>query len=194
VKSGKVVHAPTVLKPSVLMAIILIVLGLLAAFAPLVPTADIVGTLALLLMFNGATQLAYAAQIQRAGTIATWSVMVAGLYLGAGLWFLVVPLPGLASVFVLLIAFFFAEGFVDSIGFFVANQSSGSAWVLYGGLTTMLLTVLMRQSWTSKSSWVLSTLAGCGMCVTGITRLLLALTILRHADDQTKKVHERRAA
>ena len=144
-------------------------------------------------MFHGVTQLVYAARLERAGCVATWIALIAGSYLGAGLWLLTAPLPVLAGLSLLFIFFFFCEGLFEATTYFLSHRSGGSFWMLLGGLITMTLTIAMWISLPSTSFWALGMVVGTSMSTTGIARLLLALALRKHPGTEVNPLFEHRA-
>lgn len=181
------------LPSSVAFAFVQIVLGLLAIAAPMIESTKIVVILAWLLMFDGVAQLIYASRIGLAGRIATWTVLVAGLYVGAGLWLIREPLPGLTRSTFVLILFFLFEGLIDVIAYFVLNKGVGSIWLLLGGLVTVIFTLMIARIQPSNSSWVLGMLVGVSVSIAGAMRMLLALVLRRRPGHEARGMPLHRA-
>src|SRR5271163_767781 len=113
------------------LAVILIVFGLLALALPMFASIGVVRVLAWIVVFNGITQLAYAFRSEGVGRVA-WKFLVAVLYIMAGIWLLFNPLVGVATLTLLLAAFFLAEGVMDLAGYFFARKSDsrgGATWM-----------------------------------------------------------------
>ena len=163
---------------SIVWAILLIVFGFLAIALPLGTSLGVVMIVAWLLILSGGFQFVHAFQSQGAGHIA-WKLLVAVVYLIAGIYFLMHPLLGLAS-FTLALAFFFvAEGVMDLIAYFQNRSAEGAGWILFDGIVTLILGVLVWRHWPSSSGWVIGTLVGISLLMTGITRLMLSLAARR---------------
>jgi len=163
---------------SIVWAILLIVFGFLAIALPLGTSLGVVLVVAWLIILSGGFQFIHAFQSQGAGSIA-WKLLVAVVYLIAGIYFLTHPLLGLAS-FTLALAFFFvAEGVVDLIAYFQNRSSEGSGWILFDGIVTLILGILVWRHWPSTSGWVIGTLVGISLLMTGTTRLMLSLAARR---------------
>ena len=131
-----------------------------------------------LIILSGGFQFIHAFQSKGAGSIA-WKLLVAVVYLIAGIYFLMHPLLGLAS-FTLALAFFFvAEGVMDLIAYFQNRSAEGAGWILFDGIVTLILGILVWRHWPSSSGWVIGTLVGISMLMTGTTRLMLSLAARR---------------
>jgi uncharacterized membrane protein HdeD (DUF308 family) len=166
--------------PSVAWSILLIILGLLAIASPLAASLGVVIVIGWLLLFDGVAQVVLAFQSKGAGHIA-WKLLVAVVYLVAGVYLLVHPGVGVASLTFVLAIFFFAEGVVDIIAYFSTRKIGGSAWMLLDGIITLFLGVMIWRHWPSSSLWVIGLLVGISMLMTGMTRLMMALAIRRLA-------------
>jgi uncharacterized membrane protein HdeD (DUF308 family) len=59
----------------------------------------------------------------------------------------------------------------------------GSAWILFDGIITLLLGLLIYLQWPSSSAWAIGTLVGVSMVISGVTRLMVSIAV-RKATDQ----------
>jgi uncharacterized membrane protein HdeD (DUF308 family) len=167
-------------RSSIMLAIILIVLGVLAIALPMFTSVGVVKILAALIILNGLAQLVHAFQAESAGRT-TWKILVAILYLGVGIYLFANPLVGLAGLTLLLAMFFFAEGFMDIVTYFMTRSVGGSGWLLLHGLVTVALGLMIWTRWPLSSLWLIGTLVGISMVLTGVTRLMMALEIRKIA-------------
>jgi uncharacterized membrane protein HdeD (DUF308 family) len=168
---------------SIALAVVLIVFGLLALALPMFTSIGVVRVLAWIVVFNGIFQLAYAFRSYGVGRVA-WKFLVAVLYVMAGMWLLFHPLIGVVTLTLLLGGFFLAEGIMDIAGYFFARKSGlreGSSWMLLDGIITIILAAMIWEQWPSSSLWVLGTLVGVSLLMTGTTRLMLALAVRKLA-------------
>ena len=100
---------------------------------------------------------------------------MAVLYLIVGIYFLTHPVIGAAGFTVALAFFFVAEGSIDLVAYFQSRNAQGSGWILLNGIVTLILGVLVWRQWPSSSLWVIGTLVGISMLMTGSTRLMISL-------------------
>ncbi len=181
---------------SIALAVVLIAFGLLALALPMFASIGVVRVLAWIVVFNGIFQFAYAFRSLGVGRVA-WKFLVAVLYVMAGMWLLFHPLIGVATLTLLLGGFFLAEGIMDLAGYFFARKNglrSGSSWMLLDGIITIVLAAMIWQRWPSSSLWVLGTLVGVSLLMTGTTRLMLALAVRRLAKGEQFGVVQGKAA
>ena len=167
-------------RPSIVWSILLIILGLLAIALPIETSLYVVIVIGWLLLFHGIGQFIHAFQSKGAGHIA-WKILVAIVYVVAGIYLVVHPGVGAATLTFVLAIFFFAEGVVDIVAYFSTRKIGGSAWMLLDGIITLILGLMIWRHWPSTSFWVIGLLVGISMLMTGITRLMMALALRRLA-------------
>ena len=165
---------------SIVWAIVLIVFGFLAIALPFATSWGVVVVIAWLIVFSGGFQFIHAFQSHGVGHI-IWKVLVAILYLIVGIYFLLHPLIGVAAFTFALAVFFVVEGVFDLVAYFQNRQAAGAGWILFDGIVTLILGLLVWRQWPSSSLWVIGTLVGISMIMTGTTRLMMSLAARRMA-------------
>jgi uncharacterized membrane protein HdeD (DUF308 family) len=163
---------------SIAWAVLLIVFGFLAIGLPLATSFGVVVVVAWLIALSGGFQFIHAFQSKGAGNI-IWKVFVAILYLIVGIYLLMNPLVGVAAFTLVLAIFFVVEGIVDLAAYFAARGIPGSGWILADGIVTLILGLLVWRQWPSSSGWVIGTLVGISMIMTGTTRLMISVAARR---------------
>jgi len=161
-----------------LLSLPLILFGLLAITVPIATSLGVVLVVGGLLLLDGLTQVAHAFWSKGIGHI-LWKLVVAAFYIAAGFYLLVHPMLGVLGLTLALGIFLFVKGAVDLISYFSAGTVGTSGWVLLDGIITLALGFMIWNRWPSSSSWVLGTLVGISMLITGIARLMMALAIRR---------------
>ena len=159
---------------SLVWAILLIAFGFLAIALPFATSWGVVLVIAWLIVFSGGFQFIHAFQSKGIGSI-VWKLLVAVLYLIVGLYFLINPLLGVAGFTFALAIFFVAEGLLDLVAYFQNRSATGSGWILFDGIVTLILGLMVWRQWPSSSLWVIGTLVGISMILTGTTRLMLSV-------------------
>ncbi len=148
----------TIVKKSVGWSIWLSVLMILAGFLAIaVPQAAGIAVnllVAWLLVFSGGAHLAFAWHTRTAGGI-LWELLVGILYVFVGCYLL----------FRLRL-----------------RPMPGSGWLLFDGIITLILAVMIWRTWPSSTEWVIGTLVGISMLFSGISRLMLSLAARRLVD------------
>jgi uncharacterized membrane protein HdeD (DUF308 family) len=86
---------------------------------------------------------------------------------------------GLASLTLLVAFYLVVEGMLEFVLSFRLRPAPGAGWLLFDGVITLVLAVMIGSTWPSSAAWVLGTLVGVSMFFSGITRLMLTLTARR---------------
>jgi len=163
---------------SIIWAIVLVVFGFLAIALPLATSLGVVVIVAWLIVLSGGFQFIHAFQSKGIGST-LWKILVAILYLIFGIYLLLHPILGVASFTLALALFFVAEGVVDLVAYFQNLTTGGSGWILLNGIVTLILGIMVWKQWPSSSLWLLGTLVGISMIMTGTTRLMISLAARR---------------
>jgi uncharacterized membrane protein HdeD (DUF308 family) len=167
---------------SIIWAIALILLGAVAIAVPFVAASGVVVLLAWLLLFSGGVQVIHAFQAKGAGGV-FWNLVVAVLYLAVGAYLVMHPAIAVAALTLALAIFFVVEGASNLVAYVRARGAAGSIWILIDGVVTLAVGLMVWRQWPSSSLWVIGTLVGVSMIMTGVSRLMLNLAArrLRHA-------------
>lgn len=167
-------------KPSIIWPVIMIVVGALALWLPAASSIGVARLIGWLLVIDAGFQFIHSFRSEGVGHI-VWKVLVALVYLIAGIYFLMHPLLAVAVVTLALAAFFLIEGLVDVFSYFATRGARASYWILVNGIVSVLLAVMIWRHWPSSSLWVLGVLVGVGLLMTGLSRLMIALAIRTYA-------------
>ena len=159
-------------------AILSIVAGMFALALPWEVSFGAVLVIGWILIFSSVFQFLHAFQSKGAGSIA-WKLLVAVLYLGVGIYFLIHPLLGMATLTLAIAIFFFAEGIADLAVYFKVGKAPGSSWMLFNGIITVILGVIIWAHWLASVWSVIGVLLGISMLLTGMTRLMMTLAVRR---------------
>ncbi len=170
---------------SIVLSIILIIFGVLAITLPMATSAGVVMIIGWLVIFDGLAQLAHAAQSKGIGHI-VWKILVALFYLVAGAYLLAHPALGVAGFTLVLAIFLCAEGLADVVAYFSTRKAGGSSpWMLADGIITLVLGFMIWNQWPVSSLWVIGTLVGISMVMTGTTRLMMTMAVRKLAKTLT---------
>jgi uncharacterized membrane protein HdeD (DUF308 family) len=158
----------------------MIVVGLLALSLPIASSIGVARLLGWLMVFDAGFQLIHSFRSEGVGHV-VWKVLVAIIYLVAGIYFLMHPFLAVAVVTLALAIFFLVEGLVNVFSYFATHKAGASFWILVNGIISIILAVMIWRHWPTGSLWVLGVLVGVGLLMTGISRLMIALAIRRYA-------------
>jgi uncharacterized membrane protein HdeD (DUF308 family) len=163
---------------SIFLAILLIVCGILAILLPIEMSIGVVILLAWLLMIGGVFLFIHAFQSHGVGHI-LWKIVIALVYFCTGLFLRMNPGIGIATLTFAIIVFLVAEGVLDIIFYFRSRSAGASGWLLFDGIVSLILGIMIWRHWPSGSLWVIGFLVGINMIMTGTTRLMLAFAVRR---------------
>ncbi|HLW88929.1 MAG TPA: HdeD family acid-resistance protein [Terriglobales bacterium] len=178
---------------SLILSVILIVFGVLAIALPVATSVGVVILIGWLVVFDGLAQFVHAFQSKGIGHT-VWKLLVAILYLAAGGYLISRPALGVAGFTLVLAIFLFAEGATDVVAYFSTGKSGSSPWMLVDGLITLVLGFMIWNRWPVSSLWVIGTLVGISMVMTGTTRLMMALAVRKLATGLDEGAPRQRAA
>jgi len=157
------------------LSILMILTGVLAIALPQVAGIAVNLVVAWLLAFSGAAHLVFAWHT-RTTRGALWELLLGVLYIVVGAYLLLHPVAGLVTLTLALAIYLFAEGVLELILSFRLRPMAGSGWLLFDGIITLILGVMIWRTWPSSTAWVIGTLVGISMLFSGISRLMLSLT------------------
>jgi uncharacterized membrane protein HdeD (DUF308 family) len=163
---------------SIFLSILLIVCGFLAILLPIETSIGVVILIAWLLMIAGVFLFIHAFRSEGIGHI-IWKIVVALIYFCTGLFLRMNPGIGIATLTFAIIVFLVAEGLIDIIFYFRTRTAGASGWLLFDGIVTLVLGIMIWRHWPSGSLWVIGFLVGINMIMTGTTRLMLSLGVRR---------------
>ena len=144
---------------SIVWGILLLLCGFLAIVMPLASSVGLVILLGWLILFAAVWHLIFAFQTRGVGNI-LWQVLLAIVYGIAGFYMLSHPLLGLLTLTLVLAIFLLFEGVLEIILYFNIRKSPNAGWVLFDGIITLILGLLIWAHWPSTSVWVIGTLVG----------------------------------
>jgi len=161
---------------SMLWGILMFVCGILAISLPLASSIGIVILLAWLILFAGISHLIFAFHSHSVGGF-LWQVLLALIYGAAAIYMLMNPLLGVLSLTLLLAVFLLVEGILELALYFRIRGVRHAGWVLFDGIVTLILGILIWAQWPSSAVWVIGTLVGISLIFSGISRFMLALAV-----------------
>jgi len=159
---------------SIGLSVLMILAGILAIAVPQVAGLTVSLLVGWLLLFSGAAHLVFAWHARGAGGI-LWELLLGILYLFIGGYVLTRPLAGLATLTLALAIYLFFEGVLELVLSFRLRPLPGWGWLLFDGIITLILAVMIWRTWPSSSEWVIGTLVGISMLFSGISRLTISL-------------------
>lgn len=163
----------------IVWGVLLIIAGVLAILEPPIAALAAELLLAWLFVFGGIVQIVYAIQ-NRAAPGFRLHILSAILTLLLGVFMLMRPTLGIASVALLLGGFLIASGVSEVMHAFRLKPNKGWGWVLFDGLLSIVIAFLIMNGWPGSSIQFIGVLVGVLMIYGGVWRIMLG-SALRNA-------------
>jgi len=160
-----------------LLGLALILLGVVAIVLPLAAAVAINALVGALLLVGGALQVVYTFKRHQSAGKVVLGLIVAALYVIAGLILLAHPFAALLSFTLFLAAFFVVAGVFKIIAAVEMHGTPYWAWTLVGGILSFVLGVLIWSHWPSSAIWAIGLLVGIDLLYMGWTALAIGLTL-----------------
>ena len=139
-------------KLAVTIGIILIIVGLLAIAAPLAAGVSITIMVGTLLIIGGIGECFLAFQAGAFGR-GLLIFIVGALMAVAGFYMVSQPVAGLAAITLFLTAYFIVSGITEIIAAVQIRPSSGWGWMLFNGIVTLVLGILLWRQFPLSGAW-----------------------------------------
>lgn len=149
---------------------IMIALGLFAIAMPYVATMAVELTVGWLLIIGGVFGLIATFSGGQSTPGFWWSLLVACLYVLAGVALLWHPVAGVVTLTLILTAYLIAGG-ITKIAMALKMRSAlpkAWGWMLFSGLVDIALAVLILSGWPGTAGWVIGLMVGINLLMTGL--------------------------
>ncbi len=161
---------------SIVLAVLMIIVGIVAMLVPFETTLFIALVVGWSAIFNGVAQIIYGFRTH-GGWHVLLEVLLGILYIVAGVFLIWNPLASAAALTLLVGWLLIVYGIFALVLAFRIKPLRGWGWVLFDGLVTTLLGILICVHWPHNVDWVVGTLFGISIFMSGITRLMVALAL-----------------
>ena len=165
---------------SIVLSVLMIVAGVLAIGVPVIAGVAVTAIVGWLLLFSGCLHLGFAWRAGHASAV-LWQILLGILYGAIGLYLILTPLAGLASLTLAIAAYLFIEGVLELVLSIRLRPARGTGWLMFDGVVTLVLAAMIWSTWPSSAEWVVGTLVGISIFFSGITRLMLSTAVRRVA-------------
>ena len=165
---------------SIALAILMILAGMIAIAAPIIPGIVIVYIVAWTAIFNGGAQMVYGFRAESGGRLVL-EVLLGLLYMIAGVFILMHPLGGLLALTLIIASCFLLYGVLALVLAFQMRPHPGWGWILFDAIVTIFLGALIWAHWPINSEWLVGTLVGISFIVSGVSRLMLSSAVRKIA-------------
>ena len=167
---------------SLLWGVLLICLGVLAIGSPMLAAVAVNVFVAWLIVLAGVVHVIVAFHTREAGSV-VWRLLVGLAYICFGGYLIARPAIGVASLTLVLASLFLVEGILDIVMFFRVRSIMRAGWILFDGIVTLLLGLMIYMKWPSSSAWAIGTLVGVSLIFSGVTRVMVSLAVRKGVAD-----------
>lgn len=154
--------------------IALIVLGFLAISLPLMFTVAVGYVVGTLLILSGAVHGVHAFHARKWSGLAL-RLLLAVLYVVAGVLFFVHPILGALTLTLVLGSYLIISGFFRTLLAVHLRAMPGWGWTLLSGLLSIALGVMVLAGWPMTAAWVIGFFIGVDLLMAGISLVMLML-------------------
>ena len=151
---------------------IILILGILALISPLVSGLTVAIMVAILLVIAGILRLIHGF---KGGGI--WAILFGILAIIAGLVMIGRPYLGLASLTIVLIAYFLVNGIGEIVAAFQIRPTQGWGFVLFSGIISVILSIMIWNQWPLSGAWAIGVLVGIQLIFAGMTMITMGSAI-----------------
>ncbi len=163
---------------SIVLSVLMMICGMLAVLIPPVAGLAVTMMFGWVLLFAGALHIGFAWRADHASRKAGEAALAA-LYIGIGLYLLARPVAGLVSLTLVIAAYLVAKGVLEGAIAFKLRPLPGSGCLLFDGVVTIAIAVMIAASWPASSAWVAGVLVGIALFTSGLARLMMSVAV-RH--------------
>jgi uncharacterized membrane protein HdeD (DUF308 family) len=174
----------------IILGVLMVIFGVLAIASPLMTGLAVAMFVGALMLVSGVLRIVAAIKSGH------WGSGILGTLLGllgiaAGIILLARPLLGLATLTLLLAAYFLATGICEIMVSFKMKPEKSWGWMLFGGIVSVLLGFMIWRQWPVSGAWAIGVLVGIHILVIGFTMIFVgsgARGIAGDLDDAAEKV------
>lgn len=159
---------------SITLSIFMILAGIIAIAIPPIAGLAVTVIIGWLLVLSGIFHIIYAWHTRSRGAL-VWEIFLGLVYIAVGIFLLVHPIAGLASLTLALAAYLLAEGILELVLSYGIRRHRGWGWLLFDGIISLVLGVMIWLSWPHGAPWIIGTLVGISMLFSGTSRLMVSL-------------------
>ena len=165
----------------VALGIVTIIMGSAAILFPLF------GSIAVAIVIGFTFVIAGIAQIIAAFSYPKWGVRILTFIVGvlclvAGVFLLANPVEGIFALTIVVAAIFLVEGILKTIYAFRMRPLTGWGWLLFDGILSVVIGLMIRVQFPSSALWALGILAGISILISGWTMVMLGVAIGKLVD------------
>jgi uncharacterized membrane protein HdeD (DUF308 family) len=161
---------------AVIMGIIMVICGVLAVGSPLAAGVSVTIFVGIMLVIAGIAQCFLAFQAGAFGK-GLLIFVVGALTAAAGFYLFNQPLAGLASITLFLAVYFVVTGIFELVGAFQIRPAEGWGMMLFNGIVTLLLGVMIWSEFPLSGAWAVGVLFGVKLIMSGWSLIFIGRSV-----------------
>ena len=161
---------------AVIMGIIMVICGVLAVGSPFAAGVYVTIFVGVMLVFGGIAQCFLAFQAGAFGK-GLLIFVVGALTAAAGFYIFNQPLEGLATITLFLTAYFIVTGIFELVSAFQIRPAEGWGMMLFNGIVTLLLGVMIWSDFPLSGAWAVGVLFGVKLIFSGWSLIFIGRTV-----------------
>ena len=151
---------------------LVLLLGVFAMSSPMVAGIAITVLIGVLLVLSGIFQVLHGFRVFGSGA-KILTILVGVLTVVVGVYVLLQPLSALAGLTLILAIYFVADGILTGVAAFQARPTQGWGWLLFSGIITLLLGLIIWRQWPLSGVWAIGILIGVRILMNGMTMIFM---------------------
>jgi uncharacterized membrane protein HdeD (DUF308 family) len=165
-----------------IFGVVLVVLGMLSIMAPMITGVVVAVMVGIFMVSAGIFRLIWAFGSDSFGR-GILTFILGGLFIVTGFLMIFRPLAGLASLALIMAAFFLVDGIFEIVAALSHRPEKGWGWLVFGGVVSIALAVMIWRQWPLSGAWAIGILAGVKMLFAGLGMIAVASAARRLAEE-----------
>lgn len=165
------------------LGIVMILSGIAAIFFPLLSSLSVVGVVGVTLIIASIAQSVAAFSSYPKWGALILNLVIAAIWLIAGLFLLLRPLEGIFALTVVVATVFLIEGIIKLVLSLQMRPTAGWGWLAFDGIVTIILGAMLWWQLPFSALWALGTLAGVSIIFSGWTLLIVPGAVDKISND-----------
>lgn len=153
------------------LGVVVLIVGLLAMGSPLVAGMSIAVLVGIMLIIGGIGHLIFSMQTGKG----FFSILVGVLTIIAGIYMLANPAVALATLTVFLAAYMVVSGIFEILMAFQIKPIKGWGWVLFSGILSLVLGVMIWSQFPLSGAWAIGLLVGINLVFSGWSLIMIGI-------------------
>lgn len=159
-------------KGGTIFGILTVILGIFAVMAPMIAGASVALVVGVLVLAAGIARTAWAFQADSFGK-GVLKFLLGGLTIICGLMMIGRPLFAAGLLTILLTAYFIVDGVFELIAAFQLRPESGWGWLLFGGIVSLVLGIMIWRQYPLSGMWAIGVLLGIKLIFAGLEMMMI---------------------